>query len=164
MQRNNPFKDWRVYASILIVAVLIIADQLTKNWIRSHPLNSEITGWGFIRIINIHNMGSAFGMFQGQATPLKIIAIVSLVVFVILGVLIYRRFHYLANKWNVVAYSLVVGGTCGNLIDRIRFGTVTDFVDTGFWPVFNIADSAISVGAVMVGLALISVAIKDRKK
>ncbi len=161
MRRNNPL-GWRNIIIILTVIIIVAADQLTKMWIRTFPLDSTITGFGFIHIIHIQNTGSAFGLFRGQSTPLAIIASISLVLLVLLAILVYRRYHYLVTKWNAVAYGLIVGGTAGNLIDRLRFGRVTDFVDPGFWPVFNVADSAISVGAVMVGISLIRFTLAEK--
>ncbi len=164
MRRSNPLTNWRDLIIVLVFIIIVAADQLTKTWIRTFPMDSTITSFGFIHIIHIQNTGSAFGLFRGQSTPLAIIAIASLVLMILVAILVYRRYYYLVTKWNAVAYGLIVGGTAGNLIDRLRFGRVTDFIDPTIWPVFNVADSAISVGAVMVGISLIRFTMAEKKE
>ncbi|GAF88347.1 unnamed protein product, partial [marine sediment metagenome] len=71
---------------------------------------------------------------------------------------LYHRFPFLDNILGKSALGLVLGGTVGNLIDRLRFGYVTDFIDFGFWPAFNIADSAIVIGVIIFAYSLLPLA------
>lgn len=81
-----------------------------------------------------------------------IIAAIVVLFFVLYG---HRYFLWLESISVTLTFGLVLGGTVGNLIDRFRFGYVTDFIDFGFWPVFNIADSAVTVGVILFALILL---------
>ncbi|MDP2919788.1 MAG: signal peptidase II [Dehalococcoidia bacterium] len=161
---GNLFTDTRSLVIVFTVLAHLTIDQLTKAWINNYPPGQEITRFGFIRIVHINNTGAAFGLFQGQNTVLAILAGTGLVVFLCLGFIIYRRLPYLVTKWNQIAYSLIIGGTTGNLIDRLRFGMVTDFIDPGFWPAFNAADAGISIGAVMLAISILRLALKEKSQ
>jgi signal peptidase II len=157
--------DKRSLVILLIVIAHVALDQATKAWIRTYPLNSEISHFGFLRIIHIQNTGAGFGMFSGYWIPLMIIVLLGLVVLVWFYYWIHRKFPQYINAWTMTAYALIVGGTIGNLVDRIRqAGAVTDFIDPGFWPVFNVADAGISVGGVMFGIFIIWLASKEKQQ
>jgi signal peptidase II len=160
---GNPLTGRRNLFIILTVITVIIADQLTKAWICTFPFPFVISRLGFLRIVHILNTGSAFGLFQGQSAMLKVVGIVGVVVLLLLAFWIYRKYSYLVTKWNGVAYGLVLGGSIGNLIDRLRFGYVTDFIDAGFWPAFNIADSGITIGEIMIAISLLRLALAERR-
>lgn len=128
---------------ILISLVVTIFDQLTKHLVRTMIRPSEaINVLPFLQIVHIRNEGAAFGLFKafGNIT-FVIISIVA--IFLILYLLI-------RDKRNRISLSLILGGATGNLIDRIIYGNVTDFIDFYMgrfhWPAFNIADSALTVG------------------
>ena len=98
----------------------------------------------------VHNTGAAFGIFRDQAAFFVIIsglAIASILTYIIRSG---TKSSFLRN----IALSLVLGGAVGNLIDRLRFGYVIDFLDFKVWPVFNIADSAITIGAFLLIISL----------
>ncbi len=165
MPPGNLFKDRRSLIVPIIVILHVVLDRLTKEWIRNYHLGDVIGHIGSIRIVRIQNSGSAFGLFQGQSTPLMILASVGVVVLV--GVLfwVYRKIPQVISIWNLVAFSLVLGGAIGNLIDRItEGGMVTDFIDPGFWPAFNAAVSGISIGGVMIAISLLLYAVKSGKE
>ena len=145
---SNLQGKWQQNMLFLLIALLIAAaDQLSKIWIRANlDIGQSLFEAGFFRITYVHNTGAAFGLFQGQSFALTIVALVGIGVLLFYALLVYRHFPLLNNKLNRLALGLVFGGTIGNLIDRLRFGYVTDFIDFGFWPAFNIADSAITVG------------------
>lgn len=114
-----------MYKSILIVAILVVLDQLSKVFIE-----------GAI------NYGAAFGILQGYRI---LFIIVSLIV---IGLIVFYR-----NKLKGIGYYggvLLFSGTVGNLIDRLFLGYVRDFIDVGFWPSFNLADSYNTVGVVLL--------------
>jgi len=143
---------------LFLTAVLIVAaDQLTKIWIRSYPEGQTIFEIGFLRLTRVHNTGAVFGLFQGQSFALTIVALVGIVVFLLYALFGYRRFPYLDNMPNRVAVGLILGGTVGNLIDRLspNLEGVTDFISIGFWPTFNIADSAVTIGAILFAYSLL---------
>jgi signal peptidase II len=139
----------------LLVAILITAsDQLTKWWVRADFAigESRIVIPGLFNFTHLRNPGAAWGMFGGHNTVLTLVSIVMLFV-----LFIFRR-SILSDTWDHrLALGLMVGGILGNLMDRVRFGYVVDFLDfhvAGWhWPVFNIADSAICVG---VGIYVVS--------
>jgi len=136
----------------LIIAVFVVAlDQISKLWVRSYLDSYEtIPLVGCLSLTNVRNTGSAFGLFANQAFLLAIVAIVVLV-----AILLFYRYFSRSNILGISALGLVFGGAVGNLIDRLRFGYVTDFVDVRLWrdfhwPAFNVADSAITVGSIML--------------
>ena len=139
----------------LIALLVVVADQLSKIWIRFNlPLGQSLPETGFFRLTHIYNTGAAFGLFQGQLFPLTIVALVSVVVLSLYALFIHQRFPFLDNRLGKSALGLVLGGTLGNLIDRLRFGYVTDFIDVGIWPTFNIADSAVVTGVIIFAYSL----------
>jgi signal peptidase II len=110
---------------------------------------------GFFRITHIHNTGAAFGLFQEQSLVLAVFALIAgsvILFFVFYG---YRYYTWLGSTVITLTLGLVIGGTVGNLIDRFRFGYVTDFIDFGYWPAFNIADSAVTVGVIIFAVLLL---------
>lgn len=148
---------WRWSVILFLIALLIAAaDQLSKKWIRSNLLaGHSYFEAGIFRIIHVSNTGAAFGLFQGQSFILTIIGLVGIAVFLVYILVIYRGLPFLDNMLNRVALGLIFGGALGNLIDRLRFGQVTDFIAFGFWPAFNIADSAVTVGVILFAFSLL---------
>ncbi|MBC8316444.1 MAG: lipoprotein signal peptidase [Desulfobulbaceae bacterium] len=144
---------------IFVAAAVIVADQLTKWWILAQfsLYETRIIIPGFFNLTSIRNTGAAFGFLAGNESGWRpwffgIIALVALVAIVFL----FRQYR---DKGSLYAYALasIAGGAIGNLIDRVRFGAVVDFLDFYIgryhWPAFNVADSAIVVG---VGLFLLA--------
>ena len=162
MQKLKSLRGvWQQNAFFLVTALLVvIADQLSKLWIRSNlALGESACDIGFFRLTNIRNTGAAFGLFQDHALILAIIAIIGSVVILFLVFFMYRRFYILNTLLGKLSLGLILGGTVGNLIDRLRYGGyVTDFIDFSFWPAFNIADSSVVVGAFLLAYALIRLA------
>lgn len=146
----------------LTALVIVVADQLSKTWIRGHLAEGEaLFEVGFFRIIRLPpNTGAAFGLFPGQSFALAIAAGVTIVLLLICALFLYRRFPRLSNAPNRLALGLLLGGTAGNLIDRLNpdLGGVTDFISVGIWPAFNIADSAVVVGVILLAYSLRSIA------
>lgn len=135
--------------------LIVIADQFSKLWIRSTLLvGQSLPEVGFFRLTHVHNTGAAFGLFQNQTFALIIVALVGITVLLVYALFIYPRFPFLNSRLGISALGLVLGGTVGNLIDRLRLGYVTDFISVGIWPAFNIADSAIVVGVIIFAYSL----------
>ncbi|MBF0472630.1 MAG: signal peptidase II [Nitrospirae bacterium] len=137
---------------ILIFAVLIIAalDQATKSLIVTNiPLNDSIEITSFFNIVYIQNVGAAFGSLKGLGNPIFIV--LSIIVIIFLTILIFKEKQGMLLS---LSYCLLIGGAVGNLIDRLTRGYVVDFLDFHVsdyhWASFNVADSALSVGMVLV--------------
>lgn len=125
-----------------LFAIVFLADQLTK-WlvIKFLDLGESVPVNGFFKLTHTFNTGSAFGLFSGQNFPLILVSVVGITILV----LIYRSQHQPGNLLRL-SLGLQFGGAAGNLLDRVRLGHVTDFVDVGSWPIFNVADASIVVG------------------
>ena len=165
MQKVNRLQDkwWNVVFSLTALLV-VAADQLSKIWISNNLDDGQsLPETGFFRLTRSHNTGAAFGIFQDQTLALTIVALVGVVVLLLYALFIYRRFPILANRLGKPALGLVLGGTVGNLIDRLRLGYVTDFIDVGIWPTFNIADSAIVVGVIILAYSFLPVAKAEKR-
>jgi signal peptidase II len=136
---------------LLIVSSVIFLDQLTKFLaLRFLQLNTPVSLINnFLYMTLVHNRGAAFGMLKNQ-----------LFLFIAISVFaIFFIFLHLKNKKHPllfqVSLSLILAGSAGNLIDRLRFGYVVDFLDLRFWPVFNLADSALTIGALLLSWELL---------
>ena len=113
---------------------------------------------GFFRIVLVPpNSGAAFGIFQGHMSVLAVISIVSVAALILFSIFGPRRFPWLNSMAVYFSLGMVLGGTVGNLIERLRpdLGGVTDFISVGIWPTFNLADSAIVVGILLFSYHLI---------
>ncbi len=147
---------------ILLGLVVLLLDQLTKQWIRSAFVYGESRPIidGFFNLVYVRNPGAAWGMLAGKGLVLILISVAVLVLLVV-----YRRSFLQEQLSHKILLGLMIGGIVGNLVDRIRFGWVTDFLDfhigTHHWPSFNIADSAICIA---VGLYLIFNLLSSEKK
>ena len=161
MQKTKSLQGkWWNVALFLTALLVAIADQLSKFWIRSNlDIGESLFEIGFFRLTHVNNTGAAFGLFQGQSFLLTIIALVGVATLSLYALFFHHRFPFLGNRLGKLALGLVLGGTVGNnLIDRIRLGFITDFIDFNFWPAFNIADSAIVVGVILLAYSIISLA------
>ncbi len=141
---------WRGAVVLLIVSLVVAADQLSKQWVSSFPEGRVIYQAGFFRLVHVQNTGAAFGLFQGQVPVLTVIGVIGVLALAFLVLFLHRRYPMVTGLLSTIAFSLMLSGTLGNLIDRVRLGHVTDFVDVGIWPAFNVADSCIVIGAVLV--------------
>jgi len=129
-------------------ALLVAADQLTKFLVVTTfvPGQRIVLGHPFFHLTYVQNTGAAFGLFKGQQTLFILMSVV------VIGFLV-REFFIRSVMTTRVFWGcvLILGGAAGNLIDRLRLGYVIDFIGVGVWPMFNVADSAITVG---IGLLL----------
>jgi signal peptidase II len=135
-----------------VIAVVLLADQFSKFLIRDLLLfGQSIPATGFFRFTHVYNTGSLFGIFQGYNFPLILASALAV------GLLIWIYKSY-SNKGTLIKLSLglQLGGALGNLSDRLWLGHVTDFIDIGIWPVFNIADSSIVVGLFILGFLVLT--------
>jgi len=146
-----------------IAAAVLITDQVSKALVSAYlPLNE---GWNpiaelrpFVSLTYIHNSGAAFGLLPNGNFLFTIIAMV------VSGIIIFSSNRLLPEDGVLVRVSLglQLGGALGNLIDRLRFGYVIDFIDFKFWPIFNVADSCISIGVAILAFYLLFVRPDER--
>lgn len=156
MQKLESSKRWRWnLVFVITAAVIVVADQLTKNWIRTYTGEFPIFELGIFRIIDVQNTGSSFGLFQGQNLILTIVAFFGIALVLGLGTVITLRYPLLDTWYTKLVLGLILGGTVGNLIDRLSRGYVTDFIDVGPWPTFNIADSSMVCGTILLALFIL---------
>ncbi|HZX45017.1 MAG TPA: signal peptidase II [Candidatus Nanoarchaeia archaeon] len=137
-------RDGKLFA--LIAFSLVILDQLTKLLVvRSIGLHQKIDLIpNFLSFTYVQNTGAGFGILQGQNLLLAFIALI------IIGLILFYIKNILANRYYTICFALIFSGALGNLTDRIFRGYVVDFVNLAIWPAFNVADSAISIGAVLL--------------
>lgn len=133
------------------VITILLADQLSKLWVglkmttgQSIPIINGILSLTYVR-----NRGAAFGILQGKSWFFLIMAAV------VVAALIYCNYRYHLKPWGQYSLGLIVGGTLGNVIDRWLFGAVRDFFSIGWFPVFNIADMAITTGGALLLLYIL---------
>lgn len=139
----------------LTVVLVAIVDQLTKAWVRSYAEGSTIFTTGLFRFIHYSNPGAAFGILQGYSFALTVVTSFVVVLILIMVFFYWRRLSVFSNLLSRTGLSLYLGGAIGNLADRLRFGSVTDFIDFRFWPAFNVADASMSVGVILFAYALL---------
>jgi len=157
---GNLQGNWRWNVVFFLIALLVVvADQLSKLWIRSNLLvGQSLPEEGFLQLTHVRNTGASFGLFQDQSFALTIVAMVGIAFILVYALIIHHRFFPSDNLLGKSALGLILGGTIGNLIDRLHFGYITDFIDIGIWPTFNIADSSIVVGAIIFAYSLLRLA------
>jgi len=141
--------------------LVLFLDQLTKHIALSNlTLNeSKEVIKGIFHFTLIRNTGAAFGIFKNQTSFFIAVSILAILAIIF----ILKRGQKTLSLTNV-ALALILGGSFGNLIDRLRFGCVIDFLDFRIWPVFNIADSAITMGAFLLIMACLFQNIKSKRE
>lgn len=137
--------------AVLIGSAVVAADQLTKWWARAALADGDYDLIdGFLRFYLVENRGSAFSLFRGGGPLLGLAALAA-------AAWLIKLAGRAETRLGLAALGLILGGAVGNLADRIfkaegspLSGSVTDFIDFSFWPTFNLADSAITVGVVLL--------------
>ncbi len=151
--------------ALLIIAALFAADRASKLWIESHLTlyDSYAVIPGIFNIVHTQNPGAAFGLFATASPTIRFLVLIaaSLAMMAILGQMLWQATQKIsaASATLRLALTLVLGGAIGNLYDRLLFDRVTDFVQVFLgnyeWPSFNVADSAICVGATLLAVDLL---------
>lgn len=154
----RPASSWGLVAG---VAAVIVLDQIVKLAIvRTLPVYESVNVIPrLLDLTYVRNTGVAFGLLNESALPFKGVLTASLALIALVGIALYARQLQAHERWARIGLTLILGGALGNLIDRLRLGYVIDFVDVywhnwHFWA-FNVADAAITVGAVLVFLDLL---------
>jgi len=150
----------KIIISVSIIILIILADRLSKNWIIANiALNDGFPVIkGFFNIVNVCNFGGAFSMFQNQKA---LFIAAGIFVPMLLLFLIKQKFDKIGF---LISSSMIVGGAIGNLTDRLIYGYVIDFLQFGSFPVFNVADSFITVGVCILAICIIKEDTEKSKK
>ncbi len=150
---------------LLLALGELIADQITKWWAQmSLPMAQAIKVTDFLNWFLIYNPGAAFSFLsQADGWQRWFFTVIGIVAAIVIIWLLQKN---LQDRPFCLALSLILGGAIGNVLDRLLYGAVVDFIDVHYdgwhWPAFNIADSAISIGATLIVINEIRRAIKDR--
>jgi signal peptidase II len=148
---SHPTNRGRAAVWLLLSALVVLADQVSKSYITSHYGEFEFTTvLPILDITRMHNVGAAFS-FLATASGWQRWLFISLAVIVSIGIVVWLYRMPRSQGLLACGLALVLGGAIGNVIDRVRLGAVVDFIhfhwDRAYFPAFNVADSAITVGA-----------------
>jgi signal peptidase II len=136
-------RAWGLAAALAVVVVIL--DQIAKKIVEHHiVLGEQVDVLGPLKFTLSHNEGVAFGLADGGGVLLVAITLVAL------GVVLWLFARDPARRGMWVATGLLAGGAFGNLIDRVRHGHVTDFIELPHWPPFNLADCGITCGVIIL--------------
>lgn len=153
-----PVKRRKRQALITLISILALLaiDQYSKTLVfhrldvgESIPLIKNI-----LHITFVTNTGAAFGLFKNSTLVFVLISILAIAVIATLILRSIKKGNLLSRPWLNYGLILILSGAIGNLIDRLRFSYVIDFIDVRIWPVFNISDSAITIGTLLLLLSL----------
>ena len=155
MIEEKPASLWERVWLFLVTATIVMVDHFSKLLIESRfALNESWVPFPeqlpFFRITHVSNTGAAFGVFPSGSMIFTVVAIIVSIVIVL-----YNYRLPADHKLLRLALGLQLGGAMGNLIDRLRLGHVTDWMDVGPWPVFNVADASIVAGVVVLALLML---------
>lgn len=155
------------FATLILLALLVVAaDQYTKWLVMTRFMLHETVPVisGFFNLTYLHNTGAAFGLLAGANPAWRVSFFVGVACAALIFILFAFQQYRQRGRLYLIVFSLISGGAVGNLLDRVRYGSVVDFLDfylgSYHWPAFNVADSAIVVG---VGLFLLA-GFFDREK
>jgi len=145
----------------IIVGIVLVLDQVTKYIVEKHIRLHEIITVipGFFNLTHVRNPGAAFSLFSAAPESFRTIFFTTItIIAVVVIIVLIRKTH---GRLMVFAFALIMGGALGNVIDRVRYGEVVDFIQwyyrSYYWPSFNIADSAITVAVVLLAIDMLFV-------
>jgi signal peptidase II len=153
----------------LIPLAVVLVDQLTKEAIiRAFRLGEGFPIIpGYLDITFVLNPGASFSLLATLPESIRVPFFIVVSAAAVILIVVYRTCYLRADRFGSICLALILGGAIGNLIDRIRYGVVVDFIDAHLhqyhWPVFNVADSAISVGVTLLILQMVLEWRKERK-
>jgi signal peptidase II len=137
-----------------VAALVVVADQLTKWWATNELVDGDIDLVWTLRLRLVRNSGAAFSLAGGRGGIVALLAIGVVIILIVFG-------RAVDTRVGAVSLGLVLGGALGNILDRIfregsgfLGGAVVDFIDLQWWPVFNVADAAVSIGGVLLVLVV----------
>lgn len=158
---------WILLVELAVIGVILLADLLTKKyaWQYFDTYGDKFVEGivpGLINLSQVKNRGAGFGILQGKTVALTVITFI-----VVVCLLVYLVFALKESEWLRISLVFITAGGIGNIVDRIKFGYVRDFIQFQFWEdfaVFNVADSFVTVGAFMLIIILIIMLVKEGKK
>jgi signal peptidase II len=143
-----------IFIFLVTTCSIVFFDRLTKifftgllRYEESLPVIRDV-----LHMTLVYNTGIAFGFFKNQGVVFYIIPFLAIFGLLLFNIYYYRQNDEALTRPYIIAFSLILGGAIGNLTDRILYGYVIDFIDFRIWPVFNVGDSAISIGAVIIAV------------
>ncbi len=150
--------------ALIVVVIVIALDQLTKTWALASFVDQPRDIVGSLRFLVTHNTGAAFSLLSGKGIG-PVIALVAVVIVVV----VLRTMRFVQGRTAVIASGMIIGGALGNLADRafrtngagFLQGAVVDWIDLQWWPVFNVADAAITTGAILLGVMAVFAPVDD---
>lgn len=155
-ERSLGAGSWQWTGLCAVVTAAVFGDQLTKHVVRSSlGLDESAHVVGPLAIHRVQNSGIAFGLFASATAGVIVLTAIA-----VASMLVYFARYGARHPVIPAAFGLLIGGSASNLVDRVRLGHVTDFIDFGWWPAFNLADSFIVIG---VGILLAAVVAADRR-
>ena len=150
-ERSLAAGPWQWAGLLAVVAAAVTGDQLTKHVVTSSlALDQSTHVLGPLSIHRVDNSGIAFGLFTSATA-----AVIVLTTIAVIWMLVYFARSGARHPVIPAALGLLIGGSVSNLVDRVRLGHVTDFIDFGWWPAFNLADSFIVIGVAILLAALL---------
>jgi signal peptidase II len=152
-ERSLAPGTWQWAGLVLVAVAAVLADQVTKHIVTSTlALDDSVHVVGPLSIHHVQNSGIAFGFFSSATAVVTVVTSVAVIWMI-------WFFARSGGRHPVLpaALGLLIGGSLSNLVDRVRLGHVTDFIDFRYWPAFNLADSFICIGVVILLLALFAV-------
>ncbi|VAW12654.1 Lipoprotein signal peptidase [hydrothermal vent metagenome] len=163
MSRDPHRSQVDIFISLLVVIFVVLSDRLTKIFFsdflslgESFPVIKNI-----LYMTLVHNTGIAFGLFKDQGLVFIVVPIIAIILLVF-NIYYYRQNGEALCRTYIGGFSLILGGAIGNLYDRIVHGFVIDFINFRIWPVFNMADSAITIGAVIIAWKCLNLSKKEK--
>ena len=149
--RDLTRSQFDIFLAVMTTVLIVFVDRCTKLFFSDLLIYGESLPIirNVLHMTMVHNTGIAFGLFKDYGITFIVIPIVA-VFLLVFNIYYYRQNNEALSRTYIVAFSLILGGAIGNLIDRIVYGYVIDFIDFRVWPVFNIADSAITIGAILI--------------
>lgn len=159
--RDLTRSQFDIFLAIMTTVLIVFIDRLTKLFFSDLLMHGESLPIirNVLHMTMVHNTGIAFGFFKDYGVTFIVIPIVAIFLLAF-NIYYYRQNNEALSRAYIVAFSLILGGAIGNLIDRIVYGYVIDFIDFRIWPVFNIADSAITIGAILVTYKCFKLSVK----
>lgn len=163
--RSSLRSDGRGWTLFLGVGALVfLVDQASKYVVQRNLSVGEM--WNpvlflkpFVTLTHVTNTGAAFGLFQEHGTLFAMVAVL-----VVGGIVVFYRYLPPSDVWLRISLGLQLGGAVGNLLDRVRLGSVVDFIDFKIWPVFNLADTAIVAGVAILAFFLLFSAQEEEQR
>ncbi len=158
-------KKWWLYiVELAVVAIILVADLLSKKaaWEYLNTYGVKTLVPHLFNLVMVQNTGAGFGILQGKTVALTVVTII-----VVAAIYVYLFFALKESEWLRISLVFVTAGGIGNIVDRIKYGYVRDFLQFAFWedfPAFNVADSFVTVGAFMLVIVLIIMLVQEGKK